>query len=201
VATGIAVALGLDVASIEAGVAALEGVPGRVERVENALGRPVLVDYAHTPDALDNVLSTLRPLTAQRLLCVFGCGGDRDKSKRPLMGRVVAERADLAFVTSDNPRTERPEDIVEQILVGVRQVDAPALLAGELGRARRGSFVEVDRRTAIFTAVSAMQPGDVLVVAGKGHEDYQIIGRQKQPFDDRAVAREALARLAAGPQS
>jgi UDP-N-acetylmuramyl-tripeptide synthetase len=200
VASAVAVALGVDVAAIERGVEALAGVPGRVERVDNARGLAVLVDYAHTPDALENVIAALRPLTAGRLLCVFGCGGDRDRGKRPKMGRAVAERADLAFVTSDNPRTEDPAAIVDEILAGVCATASPALDRAALAQARKGFFVEVDRRTAIAAAVAAMREGDVLLVAGKGHEDYQIIGRTKHPFDDRAVAGEAIAALAADPQ-
>lgn len=206
VAVAIAVSLGIGIAAIEEGVRRLEGVPGRLERVEPALvegqqgaSPTVLVDYAHTPDALEHVLAALRPLTSGRLLCVFGCGGDRDRTKRPKMGAVVARAADLALVTSDNPRTEEPGAILAEVLAGMD--DAPSLERAELATARRGKWVEADRRAAIEAAIAAMQQGDVLLVAGKGHEDYQIIGRTKHPFDDREVARAALARRGTEPQS
>ena len=174
-ATGIAEALGLDHAAIAKGIAALPGVPGRVERVANDAELDIFVDYAHTPDALRNVLAALRPLTKRRLICVFGCGGDRDPTKRPRMGAAVAELADLAIVTSDNPRTEDPRAILDAILPAVP----------------RPFFVDVDRRTAIRAAIDAATPGDVVVIAGKGHEDYQILGTTKIHFDDREEARTA----------
>ena len=201
VAAGIAVSIGIAVDPIERGLAELPGVPGRVERVATELGFAVVVDYAHTHDALENVIAALRPLTAGRLFCVFGCGGDRDRTKRPRMGRSVARDADLAFVTSDNPRTEEPRSIVEMILAGVVEIGSPELAREDLATAKRGFFVEVDRRAAIELAIAAAQQGDVLLIAGKGHEDYQIVGKTKHPFDDRKVAAEALARRAAGPQS
>ncbi len=176
-ATGIGEALGLSHAAIAKGVVDLPGVPGRVERVPNHADLDVLVDYAHTPDALRNVLSAVRPLTERRLICVFGCGGDRDPTKRPKMGAAVAELADLAVVTSDNPRTEDPRAIIDQILPGVP----------------RPFLVEADRRTAIRAAIAEATPGDVVVIAGKGHEDYQIIGTTKHHFDDREVAAEAIS--------
>jgi murE/murF fusion protein len=177
VVVGIAEALGLDHAAVVRGMAEMPGVPGRVERVANAAGLDVLVDYAHTPDALDNVLAALRPLTRRRLLCVFGCGGDRDPDKRSKMGRAAAAGADLVIVTSDNPRTEDAQTIIDQILTGV-----PAPF-----------FVHVDRRVAIAAAVFEAVPGDVLLIAGKGHEDYQIIGTEKVHFDDREQAAAAAA--------
>ena len=175
-AVGIGEALGIPHAAIAKGVAALPGVPGRVERIPNHADLDILVDYAHTPDALRNVLQAVRPLTKRRLICVFGCGGDRDPTKRPKMGAAVAELADLAVVTSDNPRTEDPRAIVEQILPGVP----------------RPFLVEVDRKLAIRAAIAEAVPGDVVVIAGKGHEDYQIIGTTKHHFDDREQAAEAV---------
>ncbi len=175
-AVGICQALGLSHEAIERGIRELRGVPGRVERVPNDADLDIVVDYAHTPDALRNVLGALRPLTAKRLICVFGCGGDRDPTKRPKMGAEVAELADLAIVTSDNPRTEEPRSIIDQILVAVP----------------KPFFVDVDRRTAIRAAVSEATPGDVVVIAGKGHEDYQILGHTKHHFDDREEARAAV---------
>jgi UDP-N-acetylmuramoyl-L-alanyl-D-glutamate--2,6-diaminopimelate ligase len=158
-------------------------VPGRFEPVDEGQPFAVLVDYAHTPDSLDNVLRAARPLTQGRLIVVFGAGGDRDRAKRPLMGAVACERADVAIVTSDNPRNEAPEAIIGEILEGC------------------GSAVDVepDRRAAIEKAVEMAEPGDVLVIAGKGHEQGQeLAGGRKIPFDDVTVAREALrARLVA----
>jgi murE/murF fusion protein len=176
-AVGIGEALGLAHEAIARGIAELPGVPGRVERVANAADLDVFVDYAHTPDALHNVLSALRPLTRRRLICVFGCGGDRDPTKRPRMGAEVAALADLGVVTSDNPRTEDPRAIVDQILAGI-----PAPFA-----------VDIDRARAIRAAIGEAVPGDVVVIAGKGHEDYQIIGTTKHHFDDREQAAAAVA--------
>jgi len=171
--------LGLSLTDIAAGLASFSGVPGRMERV-SAPGAAitVVVDYAHTPDGLENLLRATRPFVQGRLICVFGCGGDRDKTKRPLMGAITARLADLAVVTSDNPRTEAPLGILQDIVVGMNP--APAI-------------VEVDRRQAIIQAIALAQAGDVVVIAGKGHEDYQILGREKFPFDDRVEARQALA--------
>ena len=176
-AVGIGEALGLDHAVIARGLAELPGVPGRVERVPNPAGLDIFVDYAHTPDALTNVLSALRPLTKRRLICVFGCGGDRDPTKRPKMGAAVAQLADLPIVTSDNPRTEEPRAILDMILPAVP----------------KAFFVDPDRRTAIRAAVAEATPGDVILIAGKGHEDYQILGKTKIHFDDREEAAAAVA--------
>ena len=161
---------------IAAGVAAVTGVPGRFEAIDEGQPFTVLVDYAHTPDSLDNVLRTARDFADGRVLVVFGAGGDRDRGKRPLMGRVAAELADVVLVTSDNPRSEEPLAIIQDILQGT------------------GMDVEIDpdRRSAIRRAVSLAEPGDVVVIAGKGHEQGQEIGPEKLPFDDREVAREAL---------
>jgi murE/murF fusion protein len=174
-AIGIGEALGLAHETIMKGIASLRGVPGRVERVANKAELDIFVDYAHTPDALRNVLAALRPLTHGRLICVFGCGGDRDPTKRPKMGAAVAELADLAVVTSDNPRTEDPRAIIDQILPGVP----------------RPFLVEADRKIAIRAAIAEAVPGDVVCIAGKGHEDYQIVGTTKHHFDDREEAAEA----------
>ncbi|HEY4240672.1 MAG TPA: UDP-N-acetylmuramoyl-L-alanyl-D-glutamate--2,6-diaminopimelate ligase [Kofleriaceae bacterium] len=167
-AVGIGEALGVPHDAIARGLADLRGVPGRVERVPNAEGLDIFVDYAHTPDGLVNVLGALKPLAARRLICVFGCGGDRDPGKRPLMGAAVARGADLAFVTSDNPRTEDPRAILDQILPGVP----------------KPFFVDPDRRTAIRAAIAEATPGDIVCIAGKGHEDYQIVGTTKHHFSD-----------------
>lgn len=169
------------VAALELGVS----VPGRVERVEEGQDFAVLVDYAHTPDSLQNILSTAREVSRGRVICVFGAGGDRDRGKRPLMGGIGASLADVLFVTSDNPRSEDPEAIIAEIMVGVRgAVRAPGA---------RAVVGEVDRRVAIERAVEAAEPGDVLVIAGKGHEQGQeFADGVKLPFDDVTVAREAL---------
>ena len=195
-AVGMAVARGLPPRAIAAGVATLPVVPGRLERVANARGVLCVVDYAHTPDALERAIAALRPLTDKRLIVVFGCGGDRDRGKRPLMGEVAARDGDLAIVTSDNPRSEDPESIVDMVVDGTRRALAPELTADELATAARGYLRAVDRRMAIRLAAAAAQPGDVLLIAGKGHEDYQIIGTTKLPFDDRVEAAAALATTA-----
>jgi UDP-N-acetylmuramoyl-L-alanyl-D-glutamate--2,6-diaminopimelate ligase len=159
-------------------------VPGRFEPVEEGQPFAVLVDYSHTPDSLENVLTAARELAEHRVIAVFGAGGDRDRGKRPLMGEIVARLADVAIVTSDNPRSEDPEAIVDEILAG----------AGATGTER-----EVDRRAAIARAVALAEPGDVVVISGKGHEQGQeFAGGRKEPFDDVAVAREALLAVRAG---
>jgi UDP-N-acetylmuramoyl-L-alanyl-D-glutamate--2,6-diaminopimelate ligase len=181
-------AVGLADEAIAAGFESLAGVPGRMEPIDEGQGFAVLVDYAHTPDSLENVLRAARALTDGRLIAVFGCGGDRDRSKRPLMGRAVTRVADLAVVTSDNPRSEEPEAIIAEIEPGAR--------------AGGGAYVvDPDRRGAIRLALEAAQPGDVVVVAGKGHETGQELRDRTIPFDDRLVAREELRRLGveAGP--
>jgi UDP-N-acetylmuramoyl-L-alanyl-D-glutamate--2,6-diaminopimelate ligase len=198
VGVGIGVALGLDAAAIGAALSSVAGVPGRLERVRAAdrHGFGVFVDYAHTPDALERVMAAVRPLVRGRLIVVFGCGGDRDRTKRPLMGRVVARDADLAIVTSDNPRTEEPGAILEMVLAGVRQEPSPPLDPAALPSARRGHLALVDRRQAIAVALCAARPGDAVVIAGKGHEDYQIVGKTKLHFDDREEAESCLQKLA-----
>jgi UDP-N-acetylmuramoyl-L-alanyl-D-glutamate--2,6-diaminopimelate ligase len=174
--------LDVDDRTIAAGIADVDGVPGRLESVEAGQPFPVLVDYAHTPDGIDNVLRSARPLAAGRLIVVFGCGGDRDRAKRPLMGEAATSRADLTVLTSDNPRSEDPAAIVAQIVPGARRGG--------------GAFVvEVDRRTAIRLALAEARPGDVVVIAGKGHEAGQELADRTIPFDDRIVAREELATL------
>jgi UDP-N-acetylmuramoyl-L-alanyl-D-glutamate--2,6-diaminopimelate ligase len=178
-------AIGVELEAAVAGLAALPGVPGRFERVDAGQPFTVLVDYAHTPDSLENVLRAARAVTAKRLLVVFGCGGDRDRAKRPLMGEIAGRLADLAVVTSDNPRSEPPETIVAEVAAGVRRAAAPGAWT-----------VEVDRRAAIAQALAAAGPGDAVIVAGKGHEQGQeFAGGRKVPFDDRTVVAEELARL------
>jgi UDP-N-acetylmuramoyl-L-alanyl-D-glutamate--2,6-diaminopimelate ligase len=163
--------------AVRAGVVSLAGVPGRFEPVD--LGQPftVLVDYAHTPDSLENVLTAARRITSGALICVFGCGGDRDRGKRPLMGAVARRLADRAIVTNDNPRSEDPAAIVAEITAGFDME------------------VDLDRREAIERAVAAARPGDVVVIAGKGHEQGQQFADRTVPFDDREAARDALQLL------
>jgi UDP-N-acetylmuramoyl-L-alanyl-D-glutamate--2,6-diaminopimelate ligase len=173
--------LGIDDDAIARGLEALDGVPGRFEAVDEGQPFTVIVDYAHTPDSLQNVLTTARELDAGRLICVFGCGGDRDREKRPLMGKVVSELADVPVVTSDNPRSEDPGAIIDEILGGMD--GDPEMIQ--------------DRRAAIAHAVEIAEPGDVVVIAGKGHEQGQQFRDRTVPFDDREVAREALRRLGA----
>lgn len=173
----MALGLGHRLDEVVARLATAPQVPGRMERIAE---RPcvVLRDYAHKPDALERVLDTLRPITPGKLICLFGCGGDRDRGKRPIMARIAAERADLVIVTSDNPRTEDPEQILDDVVAGI-----PA-----------GSRFErvADRREAMARALSLASAGDTLVLAGKGHESYQIIGKEYLPFDEREIVRELI---------
>jgi UDP-N-acetylmuramoyl-L-alanyl-D-glutamate--2,6-diaminopimelate ligase len=179
-ATAAALELGYDLDAIVNGLAKCVGAPGRFERVPHEGDFAVVVDYAHTDDALLNTLRTARPLTAGRVITVFGCGGDRDKTKREPMGRVAGENSDVVFITSDNPRTEDPLKIIEAIEVGVKA-------SGKEFRSLS------DRRLAIREAIREAKTGDVVIIAGKGHENYQIIGNEKFHFDDREVAAEAIA--------
>jgi UDP-N-acetylmuramoyl-L-alanyl-D-glutamate--2,6-diaminopimelate ligase len=197
VACGVGTALGIASGQIAEGIARCPQVPGRVERVETGeLPAPtVLVDYAHTPDALDKVLRTLGPLARGRLVTVFGCGGDRDKTKRPRMAECAARASALVIATSDNPRTEEPVAILADVERGLGAL--PRVEPEALARAERAYSIVVDRRAAIELAVQIAKPEDVVLIAGKGHEDYQIIGREKLPFSDRDEARRALARRAA----
>ncbi|MDP8225689.1 MAG: UDP-N-acetylmuramoyl-L-alanyl-D-glutamate--2,6-diaminopimelate ligase [Candidatus Lernaella stagnicola] len=196
-----AVCCGLDTPgeAVIAGLAACDRIPGRLEPV----GKQeflVLVDYAHTPDALENVVGTLRRLSKGRLIVVFGCGGDRDRGKRPMMGKAVAQQANISLITSDNPRTENPAEIIRQILPGVEKTGRKRLEPEQLrdlnGNGDSYYAVEPDRAAAIRVAIDIARPGDVVLIAGKGHEDYQIIGTERIHFDDREVATEALAKRA-----
>jgi UDP-N-acetylmuramoyl-L-alanyl-D-glutamate--2,6-diaminopimelate ligase len=171
--------LGIPDDSILKGITQLDGVPGRLEKVGNPAGIHIWVDYAHKPDALEKVLKTLREIRGHhRLITVFGCGGDRDRTKRPVMGRIAADLSEHVFITSDNPRTENPMTIIQEILKGIQGYS--------------NFTVEIDRRTAISKAIRSAKPGDLILVAGKGHEDYQIIGTEKIHFDDREVILEVF---------
>jgi UDP-N-acetylmuramoyl-L-alanyl-D-glutamate--2,6-diaminopimelate ligase len=180
-AYAVAIVLGIDADTIAAGIADLESVPGRMEMISGP-GRQAIVDYAHTPDALKRLLADARQMCSGRLICVFGCGGDRDPGKRPEMGRIAGEMADVTIVTSDNPRTEDPLKIIEDI---VRELPKGT-----------SHHVIPDRKEAITQAVAMSLEQDIIVIAGKGHEDYQIIGNSRRDFDDREVVRKAFGVIA-----
>jgi UDP-N-acetylmuramoyl-L-alanyl-D-glutamate--2,6-diaminopimelate ligase len=191
-AAAAAMALDLPFTAIESGIAALEHVPGRFQLVSGTADNvKVIVDYAHTDDALKNLLETARPLASGRIITVFGCGGDRDRTKRPLMGAVAARLSDLVIVTSDNPRSEDPVAIIEEVRRGI--VPPPDRVMPR-GQRPTSSLAIVDRREAIEKAIRDARPGDLVVIAGKGHEKYQEIGERTLPFDDVEVAGAALAR-------
>jgi UDP-N-acetylmuramoyl-L-alanyl-D-glutamate--2,6-diaminopimelate ligase len=190
-----ALALGVEPAVAVRGMLTMTGVPGRLERVSAGQDFAVIVDYAHTDDALKNLLETSRPLAGGRVITVFGCGGDRDRTKRPLMGAVAARLSDLVIVTSDNPRSEDPERIIEEIRRGIV---IPANRVAPKGPQATPSLAIVDRREAIETAIREAKPGDLVLIAGKGHEKYQVIGDRTLPFDDVEVARAALAKRRSG---
>jgi len=181
-ATAASLELGFDLDKIVKGLETCAGAPGRFERVQHDGDFAVVVDYAHSDDALLNTLKTARDLTNGRIITVFGCGGDRDKTKRVPMGEVAGRHSDLVIVTSDNPRTENPLEIIAQIEVGLKNTNCPFLAIS-------------DRREAIHQAIRKAKPNDVVIIAGKGHETYQIVGNEKYHFDDREIAREALEKL------
>ena len=176
----VAIALDIDAGAITQGIAQLQRIPGRLERVDGGQDFAVFVDYAHTPDALEQVLQLVRAETTGRLITVFGCGGDRDPGKRPLMGQVATRLSDYTIITSDNPRTEDPQRIIDEIITGVQSAADYVALP--------------DRQEAIAHAIAMAQPWDTVVIAGKGHEDYQILGQTRRHFDDCEVAQAALER-------
>lgn len=198
VALGCAYALGLDLHKVLEAWESAGGSPGRLERIAHPQDVAVLVDYAHTPDALGRVLETMRAVTPKRLIVVFGAGGDRDKGKRPEMGRVGVEGADLCILTSDNPRAEDPQAILDELEAGAAAAGGSRLGLAELSGASRGYTVLVDRKVAIAEAIRSACPGDTVLLAGKGHENYQIIGTERIHLDDREEARAAIAGLAGG---
>jgi UDP-N-acetylmuramoyl-L-alanyl-D-glutamate--2,6-diaminopimelate ligase len=195
VALGCCIQLGIKATVACKGLEGIPTVPGRLERIQRDAGFAVLVDYAHTPDALHRALLALKPLTQGRLITVFGCGGDRDHTKRPLMGEAVKKGTDVAIVTSDNPRTEKPDDILQMIIPGIDDPNMPLVSPDGLANVRRGYVVEGDRRRAITAAVGAAGSGDIVLIAGKGHEDYQVLGSEKIHFDDREEALKAMIAL------
>ena len=179
-AAGLCLAAGFDLHSIAAGLSTLQTIPGRLEKVDWDGNFSVFIDYAHTEDALKNVLSTLRPLCRAKLWVVFGCGGDRDRTKRPLMAAVAEQLADFVVVTSDNPRTENAEDIISEIVAGFENPGSQTII------------IEPDRKKAIESAIKTAAKNDVVLIAGKGHENYQIIGKQKFDFSDKPIAQRCL---------
>jgi len=178
-AAGLCLAAGFELDTVTAGLFALKGVPGRLEKI-NGDDFSVIIDYAHTDDALKNVLTTLKPLCKGKLRVVFGCGGDRDRTKRPRMARVAEELADFVIVSSDNPRTEEPENIIDEIVAGFEKENTQTIA------------IEPDRKKAIELAIKSAGKNDIVLIAGKGHEDYQIIGTQKSHFSDKEIAQEYL---------
>lgn len=175
----VGLALGLSLADCSDAMSSAKGVKGRLEIVPTGRDFSVLIDYSHKPDALEKVLKTLKPVTRGRLIALFGCGGDRDKLKRPIMGRIAADNADLVVVTSDNPRTEDPDEIIREIVAGMKDKRTP-------------TKVICDRREAIAWAIDNAAPGDVLLLAGKGHEDYQVVGHEKHHMDEREIVSDCL---------
>ena len=176
---GAALMMKVPVSSIVKGLSAMKGVPGRIQNIPNDKGVHVIVDYAHSPDSIVNIINAVREFTKGRVIIIFGCGGDRDATKRPIMGKISGELADYCIITSDNPRSEDPLAIISQIEAGIKETSCEY-------------EVEPDRRAAIFKGVRILQPEDTLIVAGKGHENYQEIGGRVIHFDDVEVAREAL---------
>ena len=175
----VGLVLGLSLEDCAAAMRDARGVKGRLESVPTDGDYSIIIDYSHKPDALENVLKTLRPVTRGRLIVLFGCGGDRDRLKRPIMGAIAADNADLCIITSDNPRTEDPETIIDEIMEGTRGKATPVLRI-------------CDRREAIRTAIDKARAGDVILLAGKGHEDYQIVGHEKHHMDEREIVAEHI---------
>ena len=196
-AAAAAISLDIDLDTLSDGIERLKVVPGRIELVQNRLKLKVIVDYAHTPDALLKTLKTLKPLVEGKLITIFGCGGNRDIGKRYEMGFIAGENSDLVFITSDNPRSEDPLSIVEQVEKGTRKSGLNRVEWSSLGQFKESVyFVEVDRRKAIRKAIAMADKEDLVLIAGKGHEDYQIVGGEKRNFDDR---KEAALAASEGP--
>jgi len=193
-AAGLCLAAGFDLETVATGLSALKAIPGRLEKVYWNGNFSVFIDYAHTDDALKNVLVTLKPFCKAKLTVVFGCGGDRDRTKRPRMASVAEQWADSVIVTSDNPRTEKPDDIINEIVAGFEK--GPAIPRTQLratnDERRATKIIEPDRRKAIELAIETADKDDIVLIAGKGHETYQIIGTQKSDFSDKDIAQECL---------
>jgi UDP-N-acetylmuramoyl-L-alanyl-D-glutamate--2,6-diaminopimelate ligase len=191
-AAATALGLGLSPEQVARGIAALQGVPGRLERFGPPEGPAAFVDYAHTPAAVAQALGALQELNFGRIITVFGCGGDRDRTKRPLMGRAAAAGSQLVVVTSDNPRSEDPLAIIKEIEPGLQAAGLEKISEAAARRGEPGYLIVPDRREAIRLAVRLARPGDAVLVAGKGHENYQIWGAERRHFDDREEVTEAL---------
>jgi UDP-N-acetylmuramoyl-L-alanyl-D-glutamate--2,6-diaminopimelate ligase len=184
-AVSVGLSLGFSIDHVKSGISSLRSVPGRLDKVENSYGINILIDYAHTPDALKNVLTAVRPLTPKRLILIFGCGGDRDPLKRPVMGKIGRELSDILIVTSDNPRTEPPELIIDEIENGIQK-----------GNSDKKMYFRIsDRHNAIRKGIEIAAKGDTILIAGKGHENYQILGTRKIPFDDKETAENILQEI------
>jgi UDP-N-acetylmuramoyl-L-alanyl-D-glutamate--2,6-diaminopimelate ligase len=194
-ASAVSVALGIETDAVAVGVRRCPGAPGRLEAVAGPAGVKVLVDYAHKPDALEAVLEALRALNPRRLICVFGCGGDRDRGKRPIMGEIAGRLADTAILTSDNPRTEDPLRIIAEVEAGLLQCGLGRIDEGVATLGNIGYLVDPDRRAAIALALRVAAAVDIVVIAGKGHEDYQLVAGRRLDFDDRAVVRDLVAEM------
>jgi len=192
-AAAVAWAQGMPLAAITEGIAECRGIPGRMERVDDGAPFAVLVDYAHTPDALERAVRVLRSVAEGRLIVVFGCGGDRDRGKRPLMGEATARIADIVIATSDNPRSEDPLKILHEIERGIVEAGLDPIQESAARREDASGYLVIpDRRRAIHLAIEIARPSDVVLIAGKGHETYQIVGAERHPFDDREEARQSL---------
>ena len=194
-AAGACYAMGISENTIISGLEDCQPAPGRLEAVKNSLNRHVFVDYAHTPDALFKVLTSLKTLTQGRIISVFGCGGDRDKTKRPVMGKIAAELSDVCIVTSDNPRGEDPDIIIDNIIEGMDIADTSKIKDNRDVFCESDVIIEPDRRAAIYRGIINSASGDIILIAGKGHEDYQITGTKKNSFCDKAEAIKALCEL------
>jgi UDP-N-acetylmuramoyl-L-alanyl-D-glutamate--2,6-diaminopimelate ligase len=192
-AAAAAWAQGIPLAAIAEGIQQCRGIPGRMERVDEGAAFAVLVDYAHTPDALERAVRVLRSVAQGRLIVVFGCGGDRDRGKRPLMGEATGRIADIVIATSDNPRSEDPLKILHEIERGIVEAGLDPIQESAAGREDASGYLVIpDRRQAIHLAIEIARPSDVVLIAGKGHEAYQIVGAERHPFDDREEARQSL---------
>jgi UDP-N-acetylmuramoyl-L-alanyl-D-glutamate--2,6-diaminopimelate ligase len=194
-ASALSVALGIETDAVAEGVRRCPGAPGRLEPVVGPAGVKVLVDYAHKPEALEGVLAALGALKPRRLICVFGCGGDRDRGKRPIMGEIAGRLAHTAILTSDNPRTEDPLRIIAEVEAGLLQCGLGRIDEGDAGLGASGYLVDPDRRAAIALALRIATAGDIVVIAGKGHENYQLLAGRRIDFDDRVVVREIVAEM------
>jgi UDP-N-acetylmuramoyl-L-alanyl-D-glutamate--2,6-diaminopimelate ligase len=194
-AIGLGTALGYSSDQIARGLKNMKAVPGRMEKIDEGQTFGVVVDYAHTEDAIVRLLEAVREIVSGRIITVFGCGGERDKNKRPKMGAAALNGSDLVIITSDNPRTEDPSSIIRDIIGGLEDAGIQTevrMAAQQLASGKKPYMVLPDRHAAVAAAIGLAGPGDIVVLAGKGHENYQIVGEKKLPFDDREIAREEI---------